>query len=82
MRADVHTFNVTFLPEQKTIEITEGATLSEAAEKAGVYVNSVCGGEGTCGECRLQIMQGKARRDKNSIGFFSTEEFKNAAFGN
>lgn len=70
-------FKVTFLPEGKEVEVKEGTTLFEAAEKAGVYVNSVCGGEGTCGECRLQVMQGKAKTDKHSIGFFTTEEIKN-----
>jgi uncharacterized 2Fe-2S/4Fe-4S cluster protein (DUF4445 family) len=73
----MHKFKVTFLPEGKVVEVSEGTTLSEAAEKAGVYVNSVCGGEGTCGECRLQIKQGKATTDKYSIGFFTTEEIKN-----
>lgn len=70
-------FKVTFLPEDKTIEVDERTTLLDASQKAGVYVNSVCGGDGTCGECRLQVMQGKAKADKNSIGFFSPEEIKN-----
>lgn len=70
----MRTFKVTFLPENKEVEVQEGTTLSEAAEKAGVYVNSVCGGEGTCGECRLQVTQGKAQTDKYSIGFFTTDE--------
>ena len=70
-------FKVTFLPEKKIVEVPEGTTLLDASQQAGVYVNSVCGGEGTCGECRLQVLEGKAKSDKNSIGFFSAEELKN-----
>lgn len=67
-------YRVTFLPEGKQVEIEEGITLLEAAEKAGVPVNSLCGGQGLCGECRLQVTSGKAKLDKHAIGFFSKEE--------
>ncbi len=69
-------FQVTFLPDRKEAEVVEGTTLLEASEKAGVYVNSLCGGEGLCGECRLQVLRGKAKNDKYAIGFFSAEELK------
>jgi ferredoxin len=67
-------YKVTFLPDHKEIEVEEGISLLEAAEKAGVYINSVCGGEGLCGECRLQVVSGNAKADKHAIGFFSKEE--------
>ena len=70
-------YKVTFLPERKEVEVVEGTTLLEAAEKAGVYINSVCGGEGLCGECRLQVVSGNAKADKHAIGFFSAEEIVN-----
>ena len=67
---------VTFLPEGKEIEVEENTTLMEAAEKAGVYINSLCGGKGVCGKCRVQIADGEVRADKHSIGFLSKEEVK------
>ncbi|MEE8470287.1 MAG: ASKHA domain-containing protein [Dehalococcoidia bacterium] len=67
---------VTFLPDRKEIEVEEGLTLLEAADKAGVYVNSLCGGEGNCGECRVQVISGNARADKHTIGFLSKEEIR------
>ncbi|MDP6221987.1 MAG: ASKHA domain-containing protein [Dehalococcoidales bacterium] len=70
-------FKVTFSPDQTVVEVAEGTTLLEASEEAGVYVNSLCGGVGLCGECRLQIISGKAKDDKYAIGFFSTKEIKN-----
>ena len=70
-------YKVTFLPERKEVEVDEGVTLLEAAEKAGVYINSLCGGEGLCGECRVQVVSGNAKADKHAIGFLSKEEIVN-----
>ena len=46
----------------------------QAAEKAGAYINSLCGGKGVCGKCRVQVTNGKVLADKHSIGFLSKEE--------
>lgn len=69
-------YKIKFLPDNKEVEVDEGTTLLQAAEKADVYVSSLCGGEGLCGECRVQIVSGKARPDKNSLGFLSGEEIQ------
>ncbi|MFC1584071.1 ASKHA domain-containing protein [Fibrobacterota bacterium] len=50
---------VTFLPQKKTVQVDKGATLLEAASRAGILVNSLCGGEGTCGGCRMKVKKGK-----------------------
>ncbi|HUT83466.1 MAG TPA: 2Fe-2S iron-sulfur cluster-binding protein, partial [Thermodesulfobacteriota bacterium] len=68
--------NVAFLPEGREIQVEENTTLMEAAEKAGVYLNTLCGGEGVCGRCRVQVTGGKVKADKHSIGFLSKEELK------
>ncbi len=67
-------YKVTFLPEGETVEVESGVTVMEAAEKAGVFINSLCGGEGVCGKCRVQVVDGKVRADKHSISFLSKEE--------
>jgi len=67
-------YNVTFLPDGKEVEVEAGITLMQAAEKAGVYINSLCGGKGVCGKCRVQVTNGKVLADKHSIGFLSKEE--------
>ncbi|MGZ3569989.1 MAG: ASKHA domain-containing protein, partial [Thermodesulfobacteriota bacterium] len=67
---------VTFLPDKKVIEVDEGALLLEAAEKAGVYLNSLCGGEGVCGKCRVQIVKGNAKVNGHSVAFFTKEEIE------
>ena len=72
----METYNVTFLPEEKTIQIDKNATIMEAAEKASVHINSICGGNGVCGKCRVQVKNGKTRADKNSIAYLSPDEIK------
>jgi len=40
------------------MDATKGETLLEAASDAGINVNSICGGEGLCGKCRVIIREG------------------------
>jgi uncharacterized 2Fe-2S/4Fe-4S cluster protein (DUF4445 family) len=72
----VNKYKVVFLPDQKEAEVEEGTTLFEAAEKVGVYLNSLCGGEGVCGKCRVQVIKGNLKADKNAIAFFTKDEIK------
>jgi uncharacterized 2Fe-2S/4Fe-4S cluster protein (DUF4445 family) len=69
-------YKVIFSPGQKEVEVNEDTSLLGAAEKAGVYLNSLCGGEGVCGKCRVQVTKGKGKVDKNSIAFFTKEEIE------
>ena len=48
-------FNVTFRPDGRQVSIHAGATLIEAAGQAGIILNSICGGKGTCGKCLVSI---------------------------
>jgi uncharacterized 2Fe-2S/4Fe-4S cluster protein (DUF4445 family) len=69
-------YKVWFSPDQKQVEVNEETSLLEAAGKAGVYLNSLCGGEGVCGKCRVQIIRGNAKVDNNSVAFFTKEEIE------
>lgn len=50
--------DVTFLPYNRKITVSNGETLIRAAMEAGVHVNASCGGEGVCGKCRVLIESG------------------------
>jgi len=52
---------ITFQPSGKTIEVSSGADLLEAARRAGVDVDAPCGGKGTCGKCSVSIISGFAK---------------------
>ncbi|HUW17972.1 MAG TPA: ASKHA domain-containing protein [Sedimentisphaerales bacterium] len=48
-------FNVTFEPDNRQISIHAGATLIEAAGRAGIVLNTVCGGKGICRKCLVNV---------------------------
>jgi len=48
-------YSVKFFPGNKKIQIVEGTSLIFAALKAGITINTPCGGKGTCGKCRVII---------------------------
>jgi uncharacterized 2Fe-2S/4Fe-4S cluster protein (DUF4445 family) len=52
------TFEIDFEPIGKRVDVAPGTDLLEAARQAGIGLASVCGGEGTCGRCRVVIMSG------------------------
>jgi uncharacterized 2Fe-2S/4Fe-4S cluster protein (DUF4445 family) len=50
---------VCFEPSGLKIEVPAGTILLEAARKAGVYLSSICGGDGYCGKCKVVIDTGQ-----------------------
>jgi uncharacterized 2Fe-2S/4Fe-4S cluster protein (DUF4445 family) len=46
-------------PVGRRIDVSPGTTLLEAARSAGVGIVSICGGLGTCGECRVRCTEGR-----------------------
>ncbi len=67
-------FTITFQPDNISIKVEEGTTIAKAAQDAGVFINNLCGGEGVCGQCRVQVTGGKIDTDDQSRAFFSKEE--------
>jgi len=50
---------VRFEPSGLKIEVPVGTVLLGAANKAGIYLSSICGGDGYCGKCKIVIDQGQ-----------------------
>ncbi len=68
---------VTFQPEGKRVRVKLGETLLEAAKHVGADLTSICGGERTCGKCRVIVE--RERENAGSImdverKFLSSEE--------
>ena len=53
------TLEVNLQPIGRRIEVPAGTNLLDAARLAGVELVAVCGGEGTCGTCRLRPVSGQ-----------------------
>jgi len=47
--------NVIFKPDNESISVRRGTTLLEAAARAGIILNSACGGKGICRKCLVVI---------------------------
>ncbi len=53
-------FFVDFEPVGRRGQAHEGQSLLEFARELGVGISSVCGGQGTCGKCKVQLRSGEA----------------------
>ncbi|MEW6203057.1 MAG: ASKHA domain-containing protein [bacterium] len=67
---------VTFLPGKKKIQVRAGENLLDAALSAGVYIDSRCGGEGTCGKCRLIVKSGDVKQDEAAMEHLTDDDRK------
>ena len=71
---------VTFLPSYRKIEVARGSTILDAAQRAGMNINVVCGGQGKCGKCIVYVQSGKTEFDRQKyVQFFTEEELKKGA---
>jgi uncharacterized 2Fe-2S/4Fe-4S cluster protein (DUF4445 family) len=57
--AGAATFEVDFEPAGRRVRVERGTPLLDAARSAGIGLASVCGGDGTCGRCRVVVMEGE-----------------------
>ena len=67
-------YTVRFLPANVAVKVQVGTTILSAAIKAGVLIDSVCGGDGNCGRCRVIVLEGDVR--DGSVRFFTREEIR------
>ncbi len=47
---------VTFQPQGRSVSVISGTTILEAAARAGLVIDTPCGGAGTCGKCRVRVV--------------------------
>ncbi len=52
------TISVTFLPLERIVEASHEESLLEAGLREGLEISHSCGGHGTCGTCRVLIVEG------------------------
>ena len=44
--------------EEKTFSVPVGLKLHEALNRASLFISTACGGGGTCGQCRVKVLEG------------------------
>lgn len=50
---------IRFEPGNITVKAKKGGTILDAALRAGIKINSVCGGTGNCGKCKVLVKKGE-----------------------
>ncbi len=51
-------YQIIFSPQNVVTHAPEGTTVFNAANWAGLAIDSTCGGRGTCGKCKVRMVQG------------------------
>ena len=62
--------------EEKEFEAPTGATVLSTLQSNGIFLSSACGGGGTCGQCRCQVIEGGGEILPTEVGFFSRKQIK------
>jgi uncharacterized 2Fe-2S/4Fe-4S cluster protein (DUF4445 family) len=52
-------YQVDFEPLGRRLPVDRGVSVLTAARQAGVGLVSICGGKGTCGRCKVQVLKGQ-----------------------
>ncbi len=65
--------NVIFQPSGKQGDIPLGKTLLEASQTLGVGIESLCGGEKSCGKCKIRVIAGNLSSFTDEEAHFLTE---------
>jgi uncharacterized 2Fe-2S/4Fe-4S cluster protein (DUF4445 family) len=63
----VNKFTIKFQPDGQKAYISKDQTILDAAIQADVFINSVCGGEGKCGKCKVQVTKGKFHTEQTEL---------------
>lgn len=50
---------IKFIPQNVEVDVDPSKTLYEIATEKGLKIKSTCGGQATCGECRVKIVEGE-----------------------
>ena len=62
--------------EDKKLEMARGGTVLNTLHSKGIFLSSACGGGGTCGQCRLQVLDGGGEILPIETGFFTRKQIK------
>lgn len=54
--------SIVFRPNEVTMIIEDGNTIFQAAAEAGLNVDGPCGGKGTCGKCKVYVMENDIKK--------------------
>ncbi len=59
---------------EKELSSSMGGTLLNTLQSSNIFLSSACGGGGTCGQCRCQVLEGGGEILQTEKGHFSRKE--------
>jgi uncharacterized 2Fe-2S/4Fe-4S cluster protein (DUF4445 family) len=59
---------VRYLPFDRVTRVPPGTTLFSAAHWIGLPIDSTCGGRGTCGKCKVRVVDGRSEAAGRAAG--------------
>ncbi len=62
---------------EKTISVAQGASLMSTLTESGIYLPSACGGKSSCGQCKVQVLQGGGEILDSERPHFTRKQIKN-----
>ncbi len=62
---------------EKSIEVNPGSSLLSTLANNKIFLPSACGGGGTCGMCKCQVVKGGGEILPTEVGFFSRKQIQN-----
>jgi Na+-transporting NADH:ubiquinone oxidoreductase subunit F len=60
----------------KTISVTQGNSLMTTLNENGIYLPSACGGKASCGQCKVQVLEGGGEILDSERPHFSRKQIK------
>jgi Na+-transporting NADH:ubiquinone oxidoreductase subunit F len=60
----------------RTISVEQGNSLLSTLSAEGIYLPSACGGKGSCGQCKCQVMAGGGNILDSEVGHFTRKQIK------
>ena len=67
--------NIT-INEEKELKVPTGNTLISTLAEQKVYLPSACGGKGSCGQCKCQVLEGGGSILPTEVGFFTRKQIQ------
>ena len=63
-----------FRPSGQVVNVPSGTTVFNAASWAGLTIDAACGGQGTCGKCKVRVLKGLQAETPDDVDQLTAEE--------
>jgi len=60
----------------ETVQADEGERVLDIASRAGIDISNLCGGEGVCGRCRVQVRRGAVNFSTKHLAFLDKKDLE------